>query len=171
MPSGTEAPLAYDSYDSYVPHDTVPYSAGYDSALTAQAAGPSSEAQGIEEPAKTSLTPYISLDDGGLMCNWTDEKTPQPCEKVYRRLCDLTKHQRNHSRPIKCKYCKEEGREVPGFAQEKGLLRHYKVRHQDRDEAKSEKVKDINAPCPVCGESMRKDNMKRHFETVHQHQQ
>lgn len=85
------------------------------------------------------------------------------CSKAYSRQCDLTKHQKNHTRPCLCLYCNK------GFGENKELDRHYRSQHsgtplamEAKDRGKSRK----NAVCPQCGYegNGRSDNVTRHME-------
>ncbi|KAH6842651.1 hypothetical protein B0I37DRAFT_201108 [Chaetomium sp. MPI-CAGE-AT-0009] len=51
------------------------------------------------------------------------------CTKEFRRRCDLDKHTKNHTRPLKCSVptCKHH---IIGFAEHKDRQRHYKHKHK-----------------------------------------
>jgi len=82
------------------------------------------------------------------------------CDKVFPRQCDLTKHQRNHSRPISCQFCPRS--EFKGVAQNKDLYRHYWIKHPEW--AAANNIPKEEATCPRCGKTKRSDNIKRHRE-------
>ncbi|KAK1826640.1 hypothetical protein QBC39DRAFT_15624 [Podospora conica] len=86
------------------------------------------------------------------------------CYKKYPRQCDLTKHQKNHSKPTACELCSE------GAAEVKGLDRHYITRHPDSRQGKDarRKAREMkDAVCPVCNfdGNGRADNVRRHRKT------
>lgn len=82
------------------------------------------------------------------------------CEKVFKRPCDLTKHEKTHSRPWKCtdKTCKYY--EI-GWPTEKERDRHINDKH-----SKSPSVYYcLFSPCPY--QSKRESNCKQHMEKTH----
>ncbi|PHH65498.1 hypothetical protein CDD81_2278 [Ophiocordyceps australis] len=89
------------------------------------------------------------------------KKCPVPgCNKTFERRCDLTKHDRTHSRPYKCgdKSCKFH--EI-GWANEKERDRHMNDKHSKNP---------TTYPChyPNCAyKSKRKSNCKQHMEKNH----
>lgn len=84
----------------------------------------------------------------------------QGCDKKFKRPCDLTKHEKTHSRPWKCsfpdcRYAKD------GWPTEKELLRHQNDRH-----SKAPKMYKCHfSPCTY--ESKRESNAKQHMEKSH----
>jgi hypothetical protein len=82
------------------------------------------------------------------------------CTKEFKRSCDLTKHEKTHSRPWKCpeEICKY--REY-GWPTEKELDRHINDKHS----ASPMLYKCQFAPCPY--KSKRESNCKQHMEKSH----
>lgn len=87
-------------------------------------------------------------------------KKCKDCDKVFARPCDLTKHEKSHSRPFKCPIssCKYHSK---GWATEKEAERHYNDKHSD-------------APRLFCCQfescsykSKRESNCKQHMEKTH----
>ncbi|KAE9363184.1 hypothetical protein N431DRAFT_357463 [Stipitochalara longipes BDJ] len=76
------------------------------------------------------------------------------CSKTYSRQYELTKHRRNHTKPLRCHLCPE------GFAQQKDLDRHFWVHHESY--AQFQNIPDPSEVCQVCGHRARGDNLKRH---------
>lgn len=82
------------------------------------------------------------------------------CDKVFQRPCDLTKHEKTHSRPYKCAEPTCKYHEF-GFPTEKETERHYNDKH-------------CNTPMmykclfPSCSyQSKRQSNCKQHMEKTH----
>jgi hypothetical protein len=82
------------------------------------------------------------------------------CPKEFKRSCDLTKHEKTHSRPWKCaeKSCKYH---EYGWPTEKELDRHINDKHS----ASPVLYKCHYAPCPY--KSKRESNCKQHMEKSH----
>ncbi|KAL8712456.1 MAG: hypothetical protein Q9220_003304 [cf. Caloplaca sp. 1 TL-2023] len=82
------------------------------------------------------------------------------CEKVFKRPCDLTKHEKTHSRPWKCsdKSCKYYSY---GWPTEKERDRHVNDKHS----ASPCMYRCHFRPCPY--ESKRESNCKQHMEKAH----
>ncbi|EWG41493.1 hypothetical protein FVEG_03599 [Fusarium verticillioides 7600] len=112
------------------------------------------------------------LSDGSGLTSKARGKNPSPeeivpkkcrepgCDKEFMRSCDLTKHEKTHSRPWKCP--------VPtcpyyqhGYVTEKDRDRHYRARHSTPPEWYECMFK----PCPF--KSKREMNCKQHMEKVH----
>ncbi|PVH89242.1 hypothetical protein DL98DRAFT_647796 [Cadophora sp. DSE1049] len=89
-----------------------------------------------------------------LSCGWAG------CNKEFKRACDLTMHEKTHSRPWKCpdKSCKYH--EI-GWPTEKELDRH----HRDKHDALQPVFKCHYKPCPY--QSKRESNCKQHMEKAH----
>ncbi|KAL2177370.1 uncharacterized protein P884DRAFT_200190 [Thermothelomyces heterothallicus CBS 202.75] len=68
------------------------------------------------------------------------------------------KHRKNHRRPLKCEICGH------GVAENKDLNRHMWVHHSN--EARDWGVPREDDSCLTCGYSSRRDNVKRHRETL-----
>lgn len=82
------------------------------------------------------------------------------CTKEFKRSCDLTKHEKTHSRPWKCmeKTCKYH---EYGWPTEKELDRHVNDKHSSSPVLYKCKY----APCPY--KSKRESNCKQHMEKSH----
>ncbi|KAL8733990.1 MAG: hypothetical protein Q9166_001751 [cf. Caloplaca sp. 2 TL-2023] len=82
------------------------------------------------------------------------------CDKVFKRPCDLTKHEKTHSRPWKCseKSCKYH---TYGWPTEKERDRHVNDKHSKTPSMFKCKYR----PCPY--ESKRESNCKQHMEKAH----
>ncbi|KAI4182668.1 MAG: hypothetical protein L6R41_005834 [Letrouitia leprolyta] len=84
----------------------------------------------------------------------------QDCDKVFKRPCDLTKHEKTHTRPWKCheKSCKYH---EYGWPTEKERDRHVNDKHSSSPSM----YKCQYRPCPY--ESKRESNCKQHMEKAH----
>ncbi|PBP21575.1 Zinc finger transcription factor ace1 [Diplocarpon rosae] len=82
------------------------------------------------------------------------------CEKEFKRPCDLTKHEKTHSRPWKCpvESCKYH---EYGWPTEKEMDRHHNDKHSSAPPLYECHFK----PCPY--RSKRESNCKQHMEKAH----
>jgi uncharacterized C2H2 Zn-finger protein len=82
------------------------------------------------------------------------------CDKIFKRPCDLTKHEKTHSRPWKCSEpsCKYY---QTGWPTEKERDRHVNDRHSSAPSLYKCKF----SPCPY--QSKRESNCKQHMEKAH----
>ncbi|KAI6093836.1 hypothetical protein F4821DRAFT_252836 [Hypoxylon rubiginosum] len=82
------------------------------------------------------------------------------CNKEFKRPCDLTKHEKTHSRPWKCPIptCKYHDY---GWPTEKEMDRHVNDKHSDAPPMYECHFK----PCPY--KSKRESNCKQHMEKAH----
>ncbi|EHK99292.1 C2H2 and C2HC zinc finger [Glarea lozoyensis ATCC 20868] len=82
------------------------------------------------------------------------------CDKEFKRPCDLTKHEKTHSRPWKCpvESCKYH---EYGWPTEKEMDRH----HNDKHSAAPPLYECHYKPCPY--RSKRESNCKQHMEKAH----
>ena len=82
------------------------------------------------------------------------------CDKEFKRPCDLTKHEKTHSRPWKCpvKSCKYHDY---GWPTEKERDRH----HNDKHASSPATFECLFKPCPY--KSKRESNCKQHMEKAH----
>ena len=82
------------------------------------------------------------------------------CDKEFKRPCDLTKHEKTHSRPWKCpvESCKYH---EYGWPTEKEMDRH----HNDKHSAAPPLYECHFKPCPY--KSKRESNCKQHMEKAH----
>ncbi|KFY09632.1 hypothetical protein V492_05417 [Pseudogymnoascus sp. VKM F-4246] len=89
------------------------------------------------------------------------KKCSEPgCTKEFKRSCDLTKHEKTHSRPWKCQepMCKYH---EYGWPTEKELDRHVNDKHSSSPRL----FKCQFPPCPY--QSKRESNCKQHMEKSH----
>ncbi|KAK2069526.1 hypothetical protein P8C59_004100 [Phyllachora maydis] len=82
------------------------------------------------------------------------------CTKEFKRPCDLTKHEKTHSRPWKCPVptCKYHHY---GWPTEKEMDRH----HNDKHSSAPPMYECLFKPCPY--KSKRESNCKQHMEKAH----
>lgn len=82
------------------------------------------------------------------------------CTKEFKRPCDLTKHEKTHSRPWKCPVptCKYHDY---GWPTEKEMDRH----HNDKHSSAPAMYECLYKPCPY--KSKRESNCKQHMEKAH----
>lgn len=82
------------------------------------------------------------------------------CNKEFKRPCDLTKHEKTHSRPWKCPIptCKYHSY---GWPTEKEMDRHINDKHSDAPAM----YECLYKPCPY--KSKRESNCKQHMEKAH----
>lgn len=89
------------------------------------------------------------------------KRCSQPgCNKEFKRPCDLTKHEKTHSRPWKCpiETCKYHDY---GWPTQKEMDRHCNDKHS----AAPPMYKCLFPPCPY--KSKRESNCKQHMEKAH----
>ncbi|KAI9655304.1 MAG: copper-binding transcription factor [Bathelium mastoideum] len=89
--------------------------------------------------------------------------TCRECGKAFRRPCDLTKHEKTHSRPWKCPEIECKYFEY-GLPTEKELNRHVNDKHS----ATPKLFKCLFSPCEYS--SKRESNCKQHMEKAHEWQ-
>ncbi|TGJ84850.1 hypothetical protein E0Z10_g3918 [Xylaria hypoxylon] len=82
------------------------------------------------------------------------------CNKEFKRPCDLTKHEKTHSRPWKCPMPTCKFHEY-GWPTEKEMARHVNDKHSSAPAMYECKYK----PCPY--KSKRESNCKQHMEKAH----
>ncbi|KAL3482513.1 hypothetical protein BJX99DRAFT_217244 [Aspergillus californicus] len=87
-------------------------------------------------------------------------KKCKDCDKIFARPCDLTKHEKSHSRPFKCPVssCKYHSK---GWATEKEAERHYNDKHSDAPRLYSCEFESCSY------KSKRESNCKQHMEKTH----
>ncbi|RYP56514.1 hypothetical protein DL771_011833 [Monosporascus sp. 5C6A] len=89
------------------------------------------------------------------------KKCKEPgCNKEFKRPCDLTKHEKTHSRPWKCPIPTCKYHEF-GWPTEKEMDRHVNDKHSASPPMYECKFK----PCPY--KSKRESNCKQHMEKAH----
>ncbi|KAH8774157.1 hypothetical protein BGZ57DRAFT_982598 [Hyaloscypha finlandica] len=84
-----------------------------------------------------------------------------PCEycgRAFSKQFELTKHERNHTKPLSCEVCQKSK------AQQKDLNRHYWSHH--RSYAQSHNIQRVLKECDDCGLEARSDNLKRHQQNA-----
>lgn len=86
--------------------------------------------------------------------------THSGCNKEFKRACDLTKHEKTHSRPWKCSDATCRYHEY-GWPTEKELERH----RNDKHSANPKLYKCLFPPCAYS--SKRESNCKQHMEKSH----
>ncbi|MCJ1226959.1 copper-binding transcription factor [Toensbergia leucococca] len=89
-----------------------------------------------------------------------DAQSCSECDKVFKRPCDLTKHEKTHSRPWKCTELKCKYHDY-GWPTEKERDRHVNDKHS----VTPSMYKCRYHPCPY--ESKRESNCKQHMEKAH----
>lgn len=82
------------------------------------------------------------------------------CTKEFKRPCDLTKHEKTHSRPWKCPVVGCKYHEY-GWPTEKEMARH----HNDKHSSKPAMFECQFKPCAY--KSKRESNCKQHMEKTH----
>lgn len=82
------------------------------------------------------------------------------CNKEFKRPCDLTKHEKTHSRPWKCPVPTCKYHEY-GWPTEKEMDRH----HNDKHSSSPPMYECYYKPCPY--KSKRESNCKQHMEKAH----
>ncbi|KAL1643318.1 hypothetical protein SLS58_004989 [Diplodia intermedia] len=82
------------------------------------------------------------------------------CKKEFKRPCDLTKHEKTHSRPWKCTEAKCKYHDL-GWPTEKERDRHVNDKHTTAPP----QYKCLFAPCAYA--SKRESNCKQHMEKAH----
>lgn len=82
------------------------------------------------------------------------------CNKEFKRPCDLTKHEKTHSRPWKCPIPTCKYHEF-GWPTEKEMDRHVNDKHSDAPAM----FECLFKPCPY--KSKRESNCKQHMEKAH----
>lgn len=82
------------------------------------------------------------------------------CTKEFKRPCDLTKHEKTHSRPWKCPVPTCKYHEF-GWPTEKEMDRH----HNDKHSSAPPMYECLYKPCPY--KSKRESNCKQHMEKAH----
>ncbi|KAI1260996.1 hypothetical protein F5Y18DRAFT_440810 [Xylariaceae sp. FL1019] len=82
------------------------------------------------------------------------------CNKEFKRPCDLTKHEKTHSRPWKCPFSTCKFHEY-GWPTEKEMGRHVNDKHSSAPAMYECEYK----PCPY--KSKRESNCKQHMEKAH----
>ncbi|OCL14711.1 hypothetical protein AOQ84DRAFT_11300 [Glonium stellatum] len=133
-------------------------------------ASPSDETYATFSSAKRSLSEDVDDDDDGVRRSMARRrKSEKPgdvlhvcrdCKKEFKRPCDLTKHEKTHSRPWKCTEEKCKYYDL-GWPTEKERDRHVNDKHS----AAPPQYKCLYPPCTYA--SKRESNCKQHMEKAH----
>ncbi|KLU84167.1 zinc finger transcription factor ace1 [Magnaporthiopsis poae ATCC 64411] len=92
---------------------------------------------------------------------YAPKKCREPgCNKEFKRPCDLTKHEKTHSRPWKCSVPTCKYHEY-GWPTEKEMQRHFSDKHSSAPPM----YECLYKPCPY--KSKRESNCKQHMEKAH----
>ncbi|KAF4769412.1 hypothetical protein N7455_008323 [Penicillium solitum] len=119
--------------------------------------------------AKRTITLDDAIDEGVERSMARRKKDAPPmninqkcadCDKVFKRPCDLTKHEKTHTRPWKCEYS-DCNYHTKGWPTEKERDRHMNDRHSDKPTL----FKCQFHKCPYA--SKRASNCKQHMEKSH----
>jgi len=109
-----------------------------------------------------AVRPVIASTSAAVFAHGADASKPFKCtccSRAFSKEGDLTKHWRNHSRPLPCLVCDAE---YGGAAQNRDLNRHYWTHHAIW--AKEHNIPEEKSQCPNCDYRGRNDNVKRHSE-------
>jgi hypothetical protein len=127
------------------------------------------DAKGSPSSSKRPLTEDDEMDDEVLRSMARRRKSDKPgdvmhpcavCDKEFKRPCDLTKHEKTHSRPWKCPEAKCRYHEQ-GWPTEKERDRHVNDKH-----SKAPTMYRCQFP-PCTYSSKRESNCKQHMEKAH----
>ncbi|CEL12010.1 hypothetical protein ASPCAL15103 [Aspergillus calidoustus] len=88
------------------------------------------------------------------------QKKCKDCGKVFARPCDLTRHEKSHTRPFKCPVTSCKYR-TKGWATEKEAERHYNDKHSDSPRLYLCRFESCSY------KSKRESNCKQHMEKTH----
>ncbi|KAJ5114890.1 Zinc finger C2H2 [Penicillium alfredii] len=120
-------------------------------------------------PVKRTISFDDAVDEGVQRSMARRKKNAPPmdinqkcshCDKVFKRPCDLTKHEKTHSRPWKCTLSSCKYFQV-GWPTEKERDRHMNDKHSDTPAL----FKCSFKPCTYA--SKRESNCKQHMEKAH----
>lgn len=130
---------------------------------------PLSEGDGAFKVAKRAFTDDDMDEDEATRSMARRRKSDRPgdvmhtcrdCKKEFKRPCDLTKHEKTHSRPWKCSEEKCKYFDL-GWPTEKERDRHMNDKHS----AAPAQYKCLYPPCTYA--SKRESNCKQHMEKAH----
>jgi uncharacterized C2H2 Zn-finger protein len=122
-----------------------------------------------KSPSKRTLSDEEMDDDEVMRSMARRRKSEKPgdvlhmcrdCKKEFKRPCDLTKHEKTHSRPWKCSEQKCKYFDL-GWPTEKERDRHVNDKHS----AAPAQYKCLYPPCTYA--SKRESNCKQHMEKAH----
>ncbi|KAF1808385.1 hypothetical protein P152DRAFT_405635, partial [Eremomyces bilateralis CBS 781.70] len=122
------------------------------------------------KPASFKRPVYEDSDDESVHRSMARRKKNEPpsdvihhcpsCDKEFKRPCDLTKHEKTHSRPFKCRVRSCKYHEY-GWPTEKECERHYNDKHA----ANPHQYRCTFSGCTYT--SKRESNCKQHMEKAH----
>ncbi|KAK3348536.1 hypothetical protein B0H65DRAFT_508404 [Neurospora tetraspora] len=119
--------------------------------------------QSSDQQQSAEQSTFATTATGEFICTDPECKT----KPVFKRKCDLTKHQNNHRRPRKCPI---EGCTYGG-AEQKDLNRHLWSYHPVYSREKNIPKEETMCDFPGCDYKGRKDNVRRHKDTVGHHRE
>ncbi|KAI2763036.1 hypothetical protein DTO006G1_2175 [Penicillium roqueforti] len=123
----------------------------------------------VSSTAKRTITLDDAIDEGVERSMARRKKDAPPmninqkcsdCDKVFKRPCDLTKHEKTHTRPWKCEHS-DCNYHTKGWPTEKERDRHMNDRHSEKPTL----YKCQFHKCPYA--SKRASNCKQHMEKSH----
>ena len=130
---------------------TLPYSS---LAVTRQKGASGTRQLSVETSVNTKASRRLSAKSE------VSDHVCRECGKSFRRPCDLTKHEKTHSRPWKCPHVDCKYSEL-GWPTEKELNRHVNDKHS----AAPTLFRCLFPPCSYS--SKRESNCKQHMEKAH----
>ncbi|KAF3390436.1 Zinc finger transcription factor ace1 [Penicillium rolfsii] len=140
-----------------------------DGKLISMATGLPYEVDGPATYKRTIALDEDELDEGVMRSMARRKKNAPPmdinkkcshCDKVFKRPCDLTKHEKTHSRPWKCTDTTCKYHQI-GWPTEKERDRHINDKHADSPVV----FRCLFEPCTYS--SKRESNCKQHMEKAH----
>ena len=162
-----DVPVAFDP--SLIPANSSQFASGQFASEDPPSARLGEYIQRFQASGEVQIpeAPRGSATDPGkpFACGWVDPRRGA-CDRAYGRECDLTKHQRNHTRPIPCPECPSKELEYR-FPEKKELYRHMTRAHADACEYWGVIIPDSRA-CPYHGcryTSPSPYNLSRHQST------
>jgi hypothetical protein len=132
----------------------MPITEGVDSAYKVSKRALSDDEMDEDEVTRSMARRRKSEKPGDVM------HTCRDCKKEFKRPCDLTKHEKTHSRPWKCSEEKCKYFDL-GWPTEKERDRHMNDKHS----AAPAQYKCLYPPCTYA--SKRESNCKQHMEKAH----
>ncbi|KAF2025820.1 hypothetical protein EK21DRAFT_75580 [Setomelanomma holmii] len=132
----------------------MPIAEGTENAYQVSKRGLSDDEMDVDEAERSMARRRKSDKPGDVM------HTCRDCKKEFKRPCDLTKHEKTHSRPWKCTEEKCKYFDL-GWPTEKERDRHMNDKHS----AAPAQYKCLYEPCSYV--SKRESNCKQHMEKAH----
>ncbi|KAF2635297.1 hypothetical protein P280DRAFT_523183 [Massarina eburnea CBS 473.64] len=134
---------------------TIPVIGGFEGTHRSAKRALSDDEMDVDEATRSMARRRKSEKPGDVIHRCRD------CKKEFKRPCDLTKHEKTHTRPWKCTEQKCKYFEL-GWPTEKERDRHVNDKHS----ADPRKFKCLFQPCPYA--SKRDSNCKQHMEKAHE---